>query len=65
MDGREGSEDKSMANIYGVSIVSQFLCVSMFTKPRKIGIVISALEMRKPRLREAEQLSKDHTAGVG
>lgn len=65
MDDRRESEDKSMANIYGASTVSQVLRVSVFTKPRKIGIVISALEARKPRLREAEQLSKDHTAGVG
>lgn len=54
MDDRRESEDKSMANIYGVSTVCQVLRVSIFTKPRKIGIIISTLEMRKPRLRKAE-----------
>lgn len=31
-----------------------FLRVSIFTKPSQIGIIISTLEIREPRLREAE-----------
>lgn len=59
MDDRRESKDKSIANIYGLSTVCQvlkkaFSCVSQFSQNRKIRIIISTLEMRKPRLRKAE-----------